>query len=502
MPLTDACRFILCALPFVLEAASIRGMVVEHHTGKALARALVAIQPVTGTSGVAQSLRTNNYGAFQFNSLGPGAYIVKASRRGFVPTEHGQKRWNSAGVPVVLAPDASPVITIRMPRYGVITGTVVDENDVGLSEHDVIAYRATTPPRIIARGTSDERGTYRIFGLEPGDYVVRTAGKRDEAISYAPTFSKETLRLEEARPLQVYLDEETKSVDVRPLPGRLFTLSGDTEPSNAGPVTVVLASDLGRLRTQGPGYRFDSLAPGQYELYAEIPENSKTGSRIQAAYLYLNINSEPKPPVMTLQPVRETRFEIASGPVASDSNPTEIIVRRKDFAGVEEPRVIRLNGDRALLPPGRWEVMLVPPPGYYVSGFLGPSRGSPNKIRPDGWNEILLSSGTYATVRFTLSTGSGAIHGSVKSAGEMVVGAPVYLEAYDRSTRQRIGELRPARTDTRGAYRFDGLAPGAYRVLATFEYNDPEPTVMTTAPTVDVDPGAAVKLDLDLYIIP
>jgi len=388
---------------YTLSGAGLRGTVVENQTGKSLSRAFVALQPVIGTNGVPVSMRTNNHGAFSFQNLSAGAYVLKVTRRGFVPTEYGQKRWDSAGVPIVLGTEDSPFVTIRLPRYGAITGTVVDENDVGLSDHDVIAYRATQPPRMAARGTSDERGVYRIFGLEPGNYVVRSAGKKDEDTEYVPTFSRETQRYEEARPLQVYLDEDAKGADVRPLQGRLFNLSGVAQPTlpEAGPITVVLASDTGRIKVQGPAFRFESLAPGHYELYAEATANSRQGPKVQAAYRQLSIFSPPSPVDLSLQPVQETRVEFVAGP---DGSPKEILVRRKDHSGVEQAQLLKLNSDRVLLPPGRWEVMASPPAGYYVSGFLGPTRGVQGRARPDRWNEISLS-GAYSSLRFTLETG-------------------------------------------------------------------------------------------------
>ena len=42
------------------------------------------------------------------------------------------------------------------------------------------------------------------------------------------------------------IDEESPSVNVRPTPGKLFMLSGVPESNQAGPVTVTLASDMGR----------------------------------------------------------------------------------------------------------------------------------------------------------------------------------------------------------------------------------------------------------------
>src|SRR3954452_6744269 len=126
------------ALP--LEAAILRGYVVEHNTGKVLARALVAILPLPGTSGPTLSVRTNSSGVFEFINIPAGAYLVNGSRRGFAPVHYGQKRWNAPGTPVALTQDETIMISLRMPRYGAITGSVVDENDAGMPEHEVVAY--------------------------------------------------------------------------------------------------------------------------------------------------------------------------------------------------------------------------------------------------------------------------------------------------------------------------------------------------------------------------
>jgi hypothetical protein len=168
---------------------------------------------------------------------------------------------------------------------------------------------------------------------------------------------------------------------------------------------------------------------------------------------------------------------------------------------MDQPQVLRLTNDRALLPPGRWELSLTPPAGYYVSGFAGQPARRGGGDRPDGWNEILV--GGYSTVRFTVSAGPGSMHGVVKSGGDISPGAPVYLEAYDPETRKRSGDLRVTRTDLRGGYRFDELAPGVYRVLATFEYQAPDTASMELAGarSTQVDAHGDLQLDLDLYIV-
>ena len=49
-----------------LQAAIVKGSVVENQTGKALARTLVSIQPVPGSPGPSGTVRTNIYGMFEF----------------------------------------------------------------------------------------------------------------------------------------------------------------------------------------------------------------------------------------------------------------------------------------------------------------------------------------------------------------------------------------------------------------------------------------------------
>jgi hypothetical protein len=145
--------------------------------------------------------------------------------------------------------------------------------------------------------------------------------------------------------------------------------------------------------------------------------------------------------------------------------------------------------------------MLTPPPGYYVSGFSGSLPGRGDVSRPDGWNEVTTA--FYGSIRFTLSSSPGALHGVVKSSGEPVAGAPVYLEAYDPVARKRVTDLRTARTDLRGMYRFESLAPGAYRVLSTFEYRSPDSAEMEIAgaQTATVAASGNLAVDLDLYVI-
>jgi hypothetical protein len=478
-----------------LHAAVIRGVVVENLTSRPLARALVTLRPIGGTPGAIKSIRANSHGGFGA-SLAAGAYIVKASRNNYMPAEYGQERWNSAGIPVVLKEGESVFLDIRLLRYSAISGTLVDENDECLPGHEVLAYRNPKSPELMAHATADERGVYRLHGLEPGTYVVRTAGDQSNDGSYLPTFSKEADKLDQARTVELLPDQEASEVDVRPLPGRLFSLSADVTPPNPD-VSITLVSDMGRKTILATSYKFTRLPPGDYELFAQSPAGPAPRESFQGAYQCISLGADVKVSLLLRSPSGVS----VSGAPAGDSG--EIRIRRADLAGIGPTSVLPLQNGAATVPVGRWEAMLLPPAGTYVSGLSG-SGSATSRFRPDGWQEIASPPLTgLGGVRFSLSAGASAVHGVVKNSDDPVSGAPVYLEAYNSTTDKRGADLRTAISDMHGQYRFEGLAPGTYRILGTFEYLSPDVETMETsgAQLLTVDAHTDQTHDLDLYLI-
>jgi hypothetical protein len=500
-------RLVLLAFAATLHAAAIRGVVVEHSTGHPLARAVVVVQPIAGTNAAPQSVRTGVNGAFEIGPLAAGAYLVLASRRAFAPTQYGQKQWKSAGTPVVLEENAATFLTIRLQRFGAISGTVLDENDVGLQEHDVVAYRNTRPPVLAARGKTDDRGVYRMGGLEPGSYLVRTVGKRYDEGDYLPTFSRETSRLDEARPIDVQLDQESIEAHVRPFAGRLFTLAGRALTSPQAQVSLTLVSDLGTENvvsdSQG-NFKFPPTAPGMYELYATAQTSRRYNglvSSVSAAYQLVSLERNTPDHRIALGAIPELQLAVVDTQgQPMDLRGVQILYRHKDLSGEGKTETLRAPEGRVTLPPGRYDFALAASPIYYTAGFTGP--GSGRNGRPDGWNEVVLSG--PADLKFVLSPRPATVHGVARNAAhDPVPGVPVFLEAYDTDTRRRVADVRAIRTDTRGQYEFYGLAPGVYRLLSTFEFQMPDLLQMDASNPrlIRIVEAQNLEADLDLYVI-
>ena len=492
------------ALAAALQGAVIRGNVVEAQTGHFLARAVVGLEPVAGSAGPRLSIRTNASGFFEFENIPAGTYLVTASRRAFAPVQYGQKHWRASGVPIVIAQTDSTFLNIRLPRLGSIAGTLFDENDVGLPDHGVAIYTDAHPPMLLTKARTDDRGMYRFFGLDPGAYLVRTITKSDDEGAYLPTFYRDVAILDQAIPIDVTLDQQVDNVNIRPSLGRLFTVAGRAVSPTRDPVTVTLVSDMGTESADvdaAGNFHFNPAAPGQYELQAV----SINGRFNTAGYMPLSLDRDQ--PSLTIPlasyPTIQFAVEDTKG-VSIDGRQFQVLMRRKDLSGTGKTESMRAGIGRTGVLPGRYDVSLVPGSAWYVTSFSGPLSESLNQGRADGWNEISLAPNSLNTLKFVLSSSSASLHGVVRDAsGAPVAGIPVFMEAYDLDRRKRVRDFQILRTDINGGYRFTGLAPGSYRLLATFDYRTPGGEVMElpVVKTAKLDEGRDVVQDLDQYIV-
>jgi len=496
-----------------LRAAIIRGDVVENQSGRPLARTLVVAQPVKGTGAKYASVFTTVYGTFEFSALPGGAYLLSASRRGFVTTQYGQKTFRGAGAPVLVEENASIALRLRLPRFGAISGAVLDENEVGIPDFEVAVFRNTRPPQYVAKGKSDERGVYRIGSLAPGHYLVRSLPRQVDDEGYVPTYSRQASLIDQARMVDAELDRETGYADVVPQPGRLFQVAGRVVVTPLVPVTLTLVTEAGRetVVTTGP-FRFTPQAPGPCELYAEAevpppPPRSPRSPDRYGAYLALTLDRDRADISLPLTLVRDVSFTFRS--VAGSEIkpvPVQVMARRRDLGGHGEPVSLGMTaaGNQVNLAAGRWELMFSPLPDLFVAGFNGSAAGVQQRRRVDGWNEIFVAPGTGSGgfAVFLLGASPGSLRGVVLAGQDRASAAPVYLEGYDPDTRARTVDLRTVRADVYGNYEFTGRAPGYYRVLSTFDYQDPESEEMdlAEAKVVKIEKGEPRTLDLQLYV--
>jgi len=329
---------------------------------------------------------------------------------------------------------------------------------------------------------------------------VRAAARQlEDGSGLLPTFHKETMVVEESMTVDVDLDQQADDIDIHPLPGKLFRVRGKVIAQPPGPVTVSLISDVGRVQTTTSGtFVFEQVAPGNYQLIAEADDPYSRGKLGAFQEIALENDKEVQVP---LNSWRETEFRMQDEKGNRlDPGTAKITARRKDPDGGGHPEVLKLENGRAALGPGRWEMSVVPPAGYYPVEITGAGLPDSQSGRADGWNEVVLRGFDAITIK--LSSRPASIHGMVSGTGhDPAPGAPVYLEAFDKDTGKRLAELRTTRSDLRGQYHFNGLAPGLYRILGTFEYEKPDSDAMEAAGAraLTLSEATDAAQDLDLY---
>jgi hypothetical protein len=487
-----------------LSAATVKGTVLDRFTGRALARAEVKLMPVSGTAGNQQALFTSVAGNFEFGDVRPGYYLLSAARRGFAAAWYGQKAWNSAAVPIVIADERDELNLPLYPRrLGAISGTVWDENEIGISGVKVAAYRASRPPQLVAEAQADDRGFFRIGELEPGEYFIRSAGHRlPGGDGLLPAFFKNTVELDRAWPIETQLEEEAADRNFRPEVGELYELSGEIVFPKAE-VTIELVSPLERIRTRsgdGGGFRFPNVAPGVYELFAEGVLADRYRIERFSAYRMVSIDNGNEHLRFGLDPLSRVSLKVED----QDANPVPIeqvvtLIRRLDLAGALAPKTV--TGQTAELAAGRWEIAVLPRGGRYTAAIDGPSL-VPG--RGDGWIEFKLLGRRDLAIKAIVSPNAASIRGKVTSgAGRPVGGAPVYLRAVNLPPEKRVVDPRGTRTSPGGEYRFTGLAPGQYRLMSSFEFAAPDDGQMTAARAAEVSVRESEEREqnLELFVL-
>lgn len=448
-----------------VSAATLQGVVNDWDTGRPLARTVLNLEAIQGGQTVSRnSIRADRYGVFAFPALSPGIYLLTAARPSYATQQYGQKGWNRPGVPLLIEGDKPIGIQIRLRRLTSITGTVWDENQVGVPGVPVVVYTSTRPVRIVARTNTDDRGIYRAGELVPGSYIVRNAAKlMDDGISLLPTFFPEGFALSNARVVEVDLDRPAAEVNFQPAQGRLFHIGGRVTGPTQAPGSIELIADTGRVSTSYDGsgsFSFDAVAPGVYELLVQTPK--------YAAWRSIRIDQDMNDLRLSLSGLAPSQFQVERDGTKADARTVSLFARRKDL-DADGPVVPFISG-RTELVPGNWEIAVSTQPDSFAVALISlssPSNSNPSR-RADGWNRINQANG-WVYLRVQLSSHPASIGGRVISSLNDAAGAvPVFLETLDLDPAE-APQIRSTRTDQMGQYRFTGLPPGRYRLFSSYD---------------------------------
>jgi hypothetical protein len=301
----------------------ISGRVIDASTGLPMKRAQVTLN---GAQGRGRVFLTDDLGSFDFTDLAAGRFTLRAAKAGYITLSYGQRRPFQPGTPLQLA-DGQQLkgVDVHLPRGSVIAGRVFNPDGEPMpgSVIRLLRYQFVQGIRqLVPTGTAqtDDRGQYRVWGLNPGDYYVSAVpvgggrggggllslaaaaapglvggflageGGRGPAEAsdeiqeaYAPTYYPGVPSAREARAVSVGLAAEVLDVDfnillvpVSRIAGRVVDAQG--APAGGATVSLTLADTIGPgenrrfgSRTSQDGtFRIENIPPGQYVVSARV----------------------------------------------------------------------------------------------------------------------------------------------------------------------------------------------------------------------------------------
>jgi hypothetical protein len=273
-----------------------------------------------------RSAITDDRGRFDFNAVPAGRFTIAASRAGFLSVEYGATQPGRLGSSlVVLAGQQLTDVRLQLARGAVVTGIVRDPQGSPVPDLTISLLRLQKPAGWAGVGNTrtDDRGTYRLFGLMPGRYLVvarpsilsfgeiraqadaevdaalqqlqqRASGRAvsspapatsvqqvSRPFVFAPIYHPSAVTTSDATPITLAAGDERSGVDITlqwvttsSVEGTVIAPAGEPMPTFT---SFELASEidpyLPRVVGTAPGpdgkFRMVGVVPGQYRLTAQ-----------------------------------------------------------------------------------------------------------------------------------------------------------------------------------------------------------------------------------------
>lgn len=448
---------------------------------------------------------TDDNGRYRLAGLPPGTYRIFVRNA----EEFGAGKTRS----IALAGHDLDGIDFSIVRNGEISGKVVDENKEPVPGLNVMLvareyFMGTLGYYIEGASRTNDRGEYRLGGIEPGRQYLILAEKRpeDTARSDAPldpklrrpaamrTFYPSPTQMESATPLSIQPAEHRDGVNITLKKSQSYCVEGIVQgPMGPGPLRVgfePLQPSTGNRSNGGffmggqsaPAaadgkFRFCDLYPGEFRITAadRFPAFNDEQAKIALAIEPVTITDHDLKNVRVIAAARELKGEVVldgpapATPITARANITIVPLMRNPMPG-ERP-----GGGRVEIPgefttpnvvPSLYGVrMNVNSPGLYVKDIDYGGRSILHEpLRFDG-------AATGNTLRITLGQDGATITVTVADKdGNAVPDTTVIAFPEDAASEAVLQDaIKTGTTDQAGRYTSIALAPGKYYVAATLD---------------------------------
>lgn len=486
----------LLALQLTPGPGTIAGIVIK--AGTALRQPLRnARLELTGGPGAALVARTDANGRFVFSNLAPGQYRLAVTSDGFIRQESPKRivlgRGQQAGN-ILFELDPAPTAA----------GRVLDSFGEPIADMMVEALRRSYDvrgnPRLAraAAALTDDRGEYRIFWLDPGEYFFYVASALSDTPAtkpvpvFTPAYFPGVNAPEDAKSLRLDIGREVR-VDFR-LPRRvaLWSVGGHAMNTVTGrPVAATIAltppaqdPSFSKYRAQSsatgpnPGeFLMSNVAPGDYIVTAR----SGSGNQGIAAFQRIVLRAIPYAPPPSPPPGYSVSLTL-SPPLSINGR---LFIESRETVDLREASVALISIDPDL--PSPRNVLARPDgqfilngvvPGSYVLDISNLPQDLYLKAARFGAGDILEKPLTLETraaanpLQILLGSDGGRLRAAAYNGkGELHSGAQFVLVP-DAARRSRREQYRVATSGEDGKAILRGIPPGSYKLFA-WEHLEP-----------------------------
>jgi beta-lactamase regulating signal transducer with metallopeptidase domain/protocatechuate 3,4-dioxygenase beta subunit len=252
---------------------------------------LTPLNPGMQPGGPAYPAVSDENGAFVLENVTPHPRLgLSARKTGYQNFRYGSASQAAPTVPIPLAEGESLTgLVLVMEQEGVLTGRVVSAEGGPMANAGIIVTNTTAARTLPITGTTNNRGEFRIAGLQPGSY--RLAAQIAEGAAVMTTYYPGVTDRAAATALDVAGGQQTTGIEIRIPKIKGYMLRGSFTGSATGTV-VYSATPNGTspalamngavmapnpLRGDSASFELGPLTPGEYLVQAMAVTGTKIG---------------------------------------------------------------------------------------------------------------------------------------------------------------------------------------------------------------------------------